>query len=377
MPLGRPNTIKLINESAVREIFLRQRPLTCAEVAAETGISVTTVRSIMREMEGRGELTSLGLTDSNGGRPSERFRIDDDCYEGLSVCLTDDAAAISVVTIQAEVRSTDLIPIGQSDDLPRLLAAHLGPRINEKTRSIGIGVPGIVTPQGYLRTADAQVIDQIDLLSPLRELTARPVVIENDLGASALGFSREAGLTGPRPGPAGSQALSRLTLGEVPPQPAGAMVGGTPPAASTVAFVNCESSCAGISAGFVEGGRIIHGMGNYAGELGLMPYARRTLREALYGAEDADERHDVLATAVAWVCCVINPHQVMLCGDSGFPIDRASVLSGLARRLPASMLPELTVGCRFQQYFAQGMALLTADAIFWPNDAAPLARPAH
>ncbi len=340
---GKPNTIKLINQSIIRNIFMRRTALTCAEISAETGISITTVRSIMNEMLARGELVSLGLCESSGGRRSEQFIINDDCYEGISVCITQYDIYVSVVNIHAEIKETQKIPIkGCYQGLADILITVLKERINEKTRAVGIGVPGIVSSNGFIQKLGVEVLNTIDFLPPLKQYIdqaqyALPIIVENDLRASTLGFAKEIQND------------------------------------STVAFINFwfKDWCNQISAGFVEKYSIIHGMGNFAGELGLMPFDdTNDFREALNNRRNEEEGMEIIAKLLSWVCCTINPQHIMLCSGSEFFIDPDAIKEHVAKQLPAAMMPKISVGSHYKNYFIAGMASLTADAIFNSGEAA-------
>ena len=333
---GKPNMIKLINQSIIRKIFMSRRTLACAEISVETGISITTVRAVMNEMLNKGELISVGLGESSGGRKSEQFIFNDDCYYGISVCIADYSVFASIVNIHSEIVETQTIPVKKKKDSANLLVNLLEDRINEKIKAIGIGVPGIVAMNGFVKKANGELTDNVDILTPLKQRFSLPIILENDLRASALGFSKEIKNEFKNP---------------------------------TVAFINFESGCKGISAGFVEGQKIIRGIGNYSGELGLMPYDdKRDFCEALYNTKSENERSKIIAKLLSWICCAINPHQIMLCSNSEFKINDNSIKKYLAHHLPDKMLPVLFTGHDFKQYFIKGMAKLTSDAIFRGND---------
>ncbi len=136
---------------------------------------------------------------------------------------------------------------------------------------------------------------------------------------------------------------------------------------STAAFIYFENQCKNISAGFVEGNTIIHGMGNYAGEVGLMPFDdTQDIREALYKAHNEAERMKIIALLLSWICCTINPQHVMLCSSSEFHIDGDMVMEYTAKKLPASMLPHISISFDYKNYFIKGMTALSSAAIFNP-----------
>lgn len=325
---GIPSTIKKINESFIREKFMFREPKTCAQVVAETGISVTTVRAIMNEMLKRNELRSLGLLESSGGRRSEQFIINDDCYEGISICMTDDFLYVSKMNIHARITEQTKIPSDFKQNLVQTLIKIIEERINERTRAIGLGVPGVVSATGFSQNFFRDTNEDIDIVTALKQKFALPIILENDLNASALGFAKAANID------------------------------------STLAFIHFISSCNYIAAGFVDGNKIIRGMGNFAGELGLMPYdIRQDFSEALFSADEL-RRSEIIARLVSWVCCTINPQQIVLCCNTDFKINARKISKMLAYHLPEKMLPKLVICSGYEQYFMEGMALLTCTHFY-------------
>jgi hypothetical protein len=329
---GKPSTIKQINESIIRNMFMRRTTLSCAEISKETGISITTVRAVMNEMLAREELLSLGLGNSSGGRRSEQFIINDDCYEGISLCITEHEIYRSIINIHANIKETKVFSIDKTQYLTDIITLLLNDRINKKTKAIGIGVPGIVSARGFISNIGVEVIDTVEIVPLLQERFSMPIFIENDLRASSLGFSKEIQNDSP---------------------------------AAFIHFEKCNNQITQISAGFVEGGSIIHGMGNYAGELGIMPFDnKQTFREALYNAATEKARMKIIAQLVSMICCTINPQNVMLCSNVDYFIDGDAIEKLIANRLPSTMMPKISVGGDYKKYFMLGMAELTSDGIF-------------
>ncbi|MCL2718467.1 MAG: ROK family protein [Lachnospiraceae bacterium] len=347
--VGVPNTIKKINEALIREKFMKKEPLSCAIIVAETGISITTVRTIVNEMLNRGELISLGLGDTSIGRPSEFFIINDDCYQGISICICDGYFYVLTMNIHARIieftkvtynpkvtcnsniTNSQNIIYNTGENLEYQLTEIIESRFDEKTRAIGIGVPGVVSDNGFIQNIREKNDERVDFVTALQEKFSVPIILENDLNASALGFAKAAG---------------------------------TDKDNSTLAFINFIGPCKYFAAGFAGQGEIIRGMGNYAGELGLMPYdARHDFSEVLFDSDEA-KRSEILARLLSWVCCTINPKQVVLCADADFKINSRKINKLLAHHLPGKMIPKLLVSNDYEQFYMEGMALLTCTQFY-------------
>ena len=76
--MGRADSglMKEINLNAVRRAMRRLETATKPQLAAETGLSVVTIASLIRELTQRGELTEEALAPSTGGRPASVYRFD-------------------------------------------------------------------------------------------------------------------------------------------------------------------------------------------------------------------------------------------------------------------------------------------------------------
>ena len=72
---ARPNILKQANLSLIRRAIKAKGTSTRAEIAIETRISSTTVRSLLSEMLENGEIESIGLDESSGGRKAQRYRL--------------------------------------------------------------------------------------------------------------------------------------------------------------------------------------------------------------------------------------------------------------------------------------------------------------
>lgn len=79
---ARPRLLKQANLSLIRKVIKSKGTATRAEIAAETKISSTTVRSLLAEMMENGEIQGIGHDESSGGRKAERYGFKPDQYYG-------------------------------------------------------------------------------------------------------------------------------------------------------------------------------------------------------------------------------------------------------------------------------------------------------
>lgn len=87
---ARPRVLKQANLSHIRKVLKAKGTATRAEIAYETKISSTTVRSLLSEMMQNGEIESVGYDESSGGRKAERYGFRPNRYYGAAFCITGD-----------------------------------------------------------------------------------------------------------------------------------------------------------------------------------------------------------------------------------------------------------------------------------------------
>lgn len=333
---ARPGLLKQTNLSVIRRAIRDRGTATRLEIANATGISPTTVRSILTEMLERGEIDSAGYDASRGGRKAERYRFRPDRYHGAAFCVTDDQVHALLVDLSGDiVQSAGLH--AQIDDAEAAIISYLDRMVQTyEIRAVGIGVPGVVDEGGYWRKKNSG--DELRKVAIGDALSSRydvPIVLENDLNAITLGFGRCYSKSFPQESPDDAH----------------------------MAFVYFKKES--VSAGFLSGGCLLRGFRQFAGELGLVPAGQNALLDDRLSAPAADGLYaNVVSQVLCWICAVLNPQYIAL----GGPAFRKSCLGligdALSASLPGRMLPELLYAQDVWQDYYHGMACLTVDKIF-------------
>lgn len=333
---ARPNLLKQANLSLIRRIIKTNGSATRAEIAMETRISSTTVRSLLSEMLENGEIEGIGLDASSGGRKAQRYRLNPERCHGAAFCLLDDRVVFLLVNMCGEiVEKRELEAVGENYRQP--LLSCLDKLIREKEiKSIGLGVPGIVEKGCYWRKSrEDGKLYKSDIGDFLAQRYHIPVIMENDLNATAIGFGR-------------------CYAKEFPEEN---------PEDTNMAFLHFEKSC--ISAGFISGGRIIRGCNNFAGELGLLPAdGDHLLDDYLTETMNDTEYVNHLIKIIGWVCGILNPAYVALGGPDLRPDCIGAVSDGLSALLPRQMAAEILYSPDVWHDYYDGLAFLTAGRMF-------------
>ena len=332
---ARPRLLKQANLSQIRRVIKRRGTSTRAEIAGETQISSTTVRSLLAEMMENGEIESIGHDKSSGGRKAERYRFKPDKYYGAAICISGSDMHGLLVGICGEILETVRLEFTGSDYEPAICAFLDELMARKDIKSIGIGVPGIVEGGAFWQgTGGSDELCRYDLGDRLAERYHIPVVMENDLNATAIGFGRCYAKEFPRESPE----------------------------RANMAYLHLEKTC--VSAGFIVGGRIVRGFRNFAGELGLIPMEDgRILDEWLMSALDDKDYTDLMIRIISWICGILNPQYVVLGGPDLRTDCIGPISDGFSALLPKHMTAEILYSADMWHDYHDGMASLTAGKI--------------
>lgn len=339
MNTGTPQTLKQVNLSAVRKAIIDKGSATRAEIAALTGISVTTVRALLIEMFENGEIIEVGQDESSGGRKAVRYQMSKEKYYGASICIASDEVRWFVVDICGDVceqgnlekdeyEKTTFYARGITQVLDELILRY-------NIKSIGLGVPGIPDGLDFWRADENRQLQRHSIGRMIYNRYKTPVVLQSDMNALAFGFARCYLIESP------NEACESIHM----------------------AYIYFEDTCP--SAGFISAGRPISGFSNYSGELCMFPIAGGiNLSDVIYTTLPDEKYAEIVAKVVTGICCILNPQYVVM-GGAAFKRDCLALIDEcLTAILPHQMQPQLMHADNFWHDYATGMAALTAEKIF-------------
>lgn len=193
--VGQPQILKAVNTAAIEQLILDRGPLSKPELARLTGLSLPTVSKLVDDLETGGHIRSVGLVGKGAGRKAMLYEINKDSGCLLVLYYHGGAYAGRLTDITGKTLHKGTFPLLVSDAdaalkstakaIDALVALAPNP-----VKAIGIGVPGVVQPDGTLMgIPKIPGWDGFNLTSALSvRYPDMDVCIENDVKLSAVGY---------------------------------------------------------------------------------------------------------------------------------------------------------------------------------------------
>lgn len=317
-----PNLIKEVNVNVVREKLRSLRLATKQELAAHTGISAVTVGSVLGGMLDTGEVHECGMVPSKGGRPSHVYGYNKD-YSQIVIIYTyhiksKDIASLRVYNLfdeclyQREVTIEDVCLEHFDDMLADALEKY--PAI----KAMGFSLPGEENG-GRLTVIDYPKLKGIAFTRYFSEKYGMPVVLENDINAAVIGYHHKS---------TAKQCLVGIYF------PKKYRVG----------------------AGLIVNGRLVSGVGNFAGEIAYLPLGFDWTQP---NARTRQEMRDLAAKIVASYSCILAPEEIVLYSEHLDEGDMAFIRSKSALMLDDLFDPNVALSRDFAEDCQCGLMRLT------------------
>ncbi len=249
----------------------------------DTGISLTTVRSLLIELLEEDKIIRLGLDQSTGGRRAQRYALNINKKYVLSIYLEERHLVYGVVNILGNTIDTNSLRI--ENYLDQTIIDQLLDQVITQYKNIviiGISVPGIVQMDGYLSGKTTEQLKLIDINRYIEEKYNIPVILENDLNAIALGYCH-------------SYKKNKNF--------------------HPINMVYIHFSTLGAGAGIIINGEIIRGKDKFSGEIGFLPIGDSILNEVLFQDIKDEEYCSMVINILAIIDCMINPELVVIGGN--------------------------------------------------------------
>lgn len=331
-----PQVLKQANLSLIRRTIREKGTATRAEIAGETQISSTTIRSLLSELMENGEIESIGYDESSGGRKAERYRLKPDRYHGAVFCISGQEMHSLLINACGEILETRYAEVPDWNFEREIICVLDQLTSQMEIKTVGIGVPGIVEGGSYWKkslTDDS--LYRVDIGERISEKYGIPVVLENNLNATTIGFGKCYQNQYPKESPEDIH----------------------------MAYLHFSKGC--VSAGFIAGGRIIRGCHNFAGELGLVPMEDGRFLDACMADEMDDAQYTkLIARVIYWICAILNPQYIALAGSDLRTECIGPIGDIVYSYLEKPMVPEILYSSDVWQDYYHGMVSLTTERMF-------------
>lgn len=340
-PVGRPlrPTGKFLQEDSRRhhrslllQQLFREGPASRADLSRSSGLTRVTVSDLVKAMLAEGLVAELGApAESRVGKPPTLLGLSVDSTHVIGIDLSaTDRFTGAVLNLAGEVQARHEVSLdgavgAAAVALVHALATDLMAMTERPVLGIGVGSPGVVDETGTVIDAPNLAWSGMPLAASLAETLGVPVFVANDANTAVLGEHTF--------GESGDGGLLVLRVG------------------------------AGVGAGLVLGGSLLHGHLGAAGEIGhvvidtegercacsrvgcletvlAVPRLRRRLE-----APDTDAAQvlaqvgEQLGTALAPVVGMLNLHEIVLSGPTELldgPLRDAADRTIRARTMPVS-----------------------------------------
>ncbi|TBL79043.1 ROK family protein [Paenibacillus thalictri] len=297
----------------IRAGLIMMGSATKAELSQRLGISFPTISKFMAQMEQDGEIRYTGDDDSSGGRRAKRYTYDPEYMLGLAIFIEKNETNYSIFNCIGEVKEQGTQPSVLQQDV-QLLADLIETLIEKypRLRSIAIGVPGAVNNGKIIYIPPYQQFLDYDLKGEFEGRFQIPVVVENDMNASVLGYASNFELE--------NESLVYLYFGQNGP-----------------------------GSGIMINGDVVRGSTSFSGEISFVPQnERQSFLQALQleegdrrGILTGDNRIDAVARLIATFAAILNPRAVVFCDDEVDEALLAKIAERSAAYIPQEHLPIL------------------------------------
>lgn len=308
----------------VRAGLIAMGSATKAELSQRLGISFPTISKFLAQMEKDGEIRYTGDDESSGGRRAKRYAYDPEYMLGLAIFIEKNETQYSIFNCIGEIKEQGIKPSVLQQDAE--LLADLIETLVEKyprLRSIAIGVPGAVNNGRIIFIPPYQQYLDYDLKGKIESRFQIPVVVENDMNASVLGYASNFEVE--------NESLVYLYFGQNGP-----------------------------GSGIMINGDVVRGSSFFSGEISFVPqYDNRSFGQALQMGERQrrkvqveDDQIDPVARLIATFAAILNPRAVIFCDDEADEALLAKIADRSAAYIPQEHLPMLLASNWRQDYLA-------------------------
>jgi len=313
----------------IRATLLSSGSATKVELSEKLGISFPTITKFINQMEETGELITLGLDESSGGRRAQRYAYNPDYQLGVALFLERTETQYTIYNSLGEVKEKGMSPGFLLDGI-ETLTEQIESLIERYPRigSLAFGVPGSVNDGRIIYIPGYEKYHDFDLKDHFESRFELPVVVENDMNAAVLGY------------------YDKLDVRENP------------------SLVYLYFGQNGPGAGILVNGNLVRGSTSFSGEVSFVPlYDNRNFHQAMTDAEGPTGTIneaggiDAVSRLIASFTAILNPNAVIFSRDEVSERLLTAISARSASYISKEHLPELMVS-DWQEDYLNGLKRL-------------------
>ncbi|NLS04053.1 ROK family protein [Rhizobium sp. P32RR-XVIII] len=191
------------NLRAVFEVIRVHGPMTIAEIAPYTGLTVQTISNLTGELDADGFIRSPGRIKSRRGQPPKQFTVNESALCSIGVHLERGYYSALLTDLSGRTLRREASQLHEATPEAALLeiaatVRKLQTEAGSPVAGVGLALPGPLSlVEGRVRSVpNYPGWDDVPVSDILRGHTGLPVFIENDATAAAIGELRHGGARG-------------------------------------------------------------------------------------------------------------------------------------------------------------------------------------
>lgn len=332
---GKPQIMKKVNNSLIKQVLRERGSATKAQITEDTGISVTTVRTLLEELIINKQIISLGLDTSSGGRRAERYTLNLNYNISLCFYIKNEFINYALTNPLGDIIENRIIKINKNNykkSLEKFIDEILQ---NNNITVIGMGVSGVVDKGNYFSGKGLTDWKKSNLGEYIKQKYNIPVILENDLNAIALGFS-----------------LNYITEMKTLDM-------------KSLNLVYIHFTEDGVGAGIISNGQLIRGKNNFAGELGFIPINNQGHLEHILNNNPSDETYiNVISHVIVILNCVVNPSFIVIGGSTLRKNLIDKIKTNCKKYLANNIMPEIILSEDSKKDYLSGITHLATEFMY-------------
>jgi predicted NBD/HSP70 family sugar kinase len=331
---GKPQMLKEVNSSMIEQLVFENGPLSKPELAKRTGLSLPTINKLVDDLEKNARLCPAGRIGEGVGRKAMLYETNRNAGCLLACYYQDGAYLCRLADMLNNTLYEERFPFDFSSAKLALASTFraidtLMEQAPAPVKIIGVGLPGVVQPDGcLLAIPQIPVWEGVNLEKALSARYKTAIYIENGVNLSAMGYYY-------------------AHLNEKPDNLVYLYVGN------------------GFGSGIILNRRLYQGSGNFSGEIGFMAESNSTTKqnyaadggymEFLLGSlidystgefrqNNTTRRNESIAILTAIVVnhvAVLNPGVIVLSGKIFDKRMIGAIGRRMAHYLPSGIMPRL------------------------------------